>query len=226
MQALRNLLDKVEPMFEKGGKLEKMYPAYEALDTFLYSPGSVTKTNAHVRDGIDLKRMMSIVVVALVPCIFMALYNTGRQANLAIADMGLEGQSGWRGAVLDFLGVGYDPVNLIACMIHGALFFVPVYAVTMAVGGTLEAIFSVVRKHEINEGFLVSGMLFPLTLPPTIPLWQVADRHRLRCGRRQGGLRRHGEKLPQPSADRPSLPVLRLFEPNRRRHGLDRRRRL
>lgn len=174
MKPLRNMLDKVEPMFEKGGKLEKAYPLYEAADTFLFSPKDTTKTNAHVRDALDLKRMMSTVIAALVPCILMAMYNTGLQANLAIQDLGLEGQSGWRGQVISALGLGYDPTNILACFLHGALFFLPVYAVCMAVGGTWEAIFATIRGHEINEGFLVTGMLFPLTLPPTIPLWQVA----------------------------------------------------
>ena len=174
MKALRALLDKQGELFHKGGKLERLYPLYEAGDTFLYTPGETTKTTAHVRDGIDLKRMMSVVIAALGPCIFMALFNTGRQANLAMADLGIEMQSGWRGKVIEFLGLGYNPTNLLDCIVHGALFFVPIYAVTMAVGGGWEALFSIVRKHEINEGFLVTGMLFPLTLPPTIPLWQVA----------------------------------------------------
>lgn len=174
MKPLRNLLDKVEPLFEKGGKLEKLYPAYEAMDTFLYTPADRTKTTAHIRDAIDLKRVMTMVIVALVPCIFMAMFNTGRQANLAMQDLGIAAQAGWRGSVIDALGLGYDPSNVLACLIHGALFFLPVYIVTMAVGGTIEAIFASIRGHEINEGFLVTGMLFPLTLPATIPLWQVA----------------------------------------------------
>ena len=118
--------------------------------------------------------MMSMVIVALIPCIFMAMYNTGLQANIAMENLGVESQAGWRGAVLDAIGVGYSPSNILACILHGALFFLPVYIVCMAAGGAWEALFSVVRGHEINEGFLVTGMLFPLTLPPTIPLWQVA----------------------------------------------------
>lgn len=174
MKALRDLLDKFHPLFTKGGKLERLYPLYEAGDTFLYTPGEVTKTGSHVRDSLDLKRMMSFVIVALVPCILMALYNTGYQANLAYTEMGAESIPGWRGALIGALGIGHDPSSLIANIIHGALYFIPVYAVCMAVGGTCELIFSIIRRHEINEGFLVTGMLFPLTLPPTIPLWQVA----------------------------------------------------
>ena len=193
---LRNLLDKIEPLFHKGGKLEKLYPLYEANDTFLYTPGDVAKGSTHVRDAIDTKRMMSMVIVALLPCIFMALYNTGYQAQKVIAagtaisvsetlfDAVWTGN--WRFDVLQYLGVldeNYscpDPGgffsfgSMLGCLLHGALYFLPVYIVTMAVGGHCELIFSVIRKHEINEGFLVTGMLFPLTLPPNIPLWQVA----------------------------------------------------
>ncbi len=175
MKPLRKMLDRMHPSFSKGGKLEKLYPLYEAADTFLYTPGEVTKGPSHVRDAIDLKRMMSIVVAALVPCIFMALYNTGYQANAAIASSeSITAFSSWRAAIYTGLGFGYDPGNLLACIVHGALYFIPAYIVTMTAGGIAEVIFSIVRKHEVNEGFLVTGMLIPLTLPPTIPLWQVA----------------------------------------------------
>lgn len=186
---IRKTLDKFKPLFEKGGKLEKLYPLYEANDTFLYTSGEVTKGTTHVRDAIDTKRLMSMVIVALLPCILMALYNTGYQAQVLIAAQGdtfappesfLDG--GWRYSLLDWLGVDYrnpgkeflDLSRLIPCMIHGALFFFPIYIITMAVGGICEVIFSVVRGHEINEGFLVTGMLYPLTLPPDMPLWQTA----------------------------------------------------
>ena len=175
MKFLRNLLDKVEPHFTKGGKLERLYPLYEALDTFLYTPGEVTKSTAHVRDSLDMKRMMSMVVVALVPTIFMALYNTGYQANLLIEAGRGKPVDSWRNAVLQTLGYAdYDPNNFIGCLLHGALWFLPLYIVTMTVGGTFEVIFSIIRRHEVNEGFLVTGMLYPLTLSPTTPLWIAA----------------------------------------------------
>ncbi len=174
MQFLRSFLDYVEPQFKKGGRLERLYPAYEAVDTFLFTPGEVTGGPSHVRDGLDLKRMMITVVVSLVPCIFMAMWNTGYQIHLAMESMGLESAAGWRGVVMDVLGFPYDSGNFFSNIFHGALYFLPVFLVCNIVGGTLEAIFSLIRKHEINEGFLVTGMLFPLTLPPTIPLWQVA----------------------------------------------------
>jgi len=173
MQFLRNLLDKAEKPFHKGGKLEKLYPLYEATDTFLYTPPDVTKASSHVRDAIDLKRMMITVVLALLPCVLFAMYNTGFQANYAIAH-GAAALANWQTSLFQMLGFGFDPTSVLACMLHGAIYFLPVYLVTMLVGGHAEVLFAIVRKHEINEGFLVTGLLFPLTLPPTIPLWQVA----------------------------------------------------
>jgi Na+-transporting NADH:ubiquinone oxidoreductase subunit B len=183
MKFLRNKLDQIEPLFHKGGKLERLYPAYEALDTFLYTPGTVTSGASHIRDGMDVKRMMIFVVIALTPCIYMACWNTGYQANSAAVSVIAGGLSadeviaelGWRGSVLHALGWSPETGgSWFWHVIHGALYFVPVFIVTNVVGGTWELIFSCVRGHEINEGFLVTGMLFPLTLPATIPLWQVA----------------------------------------------------
>ncbi len=172
MKFIRTLLDKQRPLFEKGGKLKRLYPLYEANDTFLFTPGTVTKGAAHVRDAVDLKRIMITVVIALLPCTFMALYNTGLQANSAMAEGATA--EGWRGAVIGALGLGYSPSNFLACLIHGALYYFPVMIVGFAVGGACEVVFSIVRKHDVNEGFLVTGALLPLILPPTIPLWQVA----------------------------------------------------
>ncbi len=171
---MRAILDSLERHFKPGGRLERLYPLYEAADTFLYTPGSTTRGASHVRDGLDLKRMMVTVVLSLLPCVAMALYNTGYQANLAISQ-GAQPLANWQTATLGYLGFGaFDPSDILGCVIHGALYYVPVLVVTFAIGGNCEALFSIVRKHEINEGFLVTGMLFPLVLPPTIPLWQVA----------------------------------------------------
>ncbi len=173
MKALRSFLDKQGKMFEPGGKLEKLHPLWEAQDSFLYTPGKVTKGASHVRDALDLKRMMGMVVVALIPAVLMAMYNTGYQAHLAIAG-GAAALDNWQTAAMGWLGMAFDPKDVLACFIHGALYYLPVVIVTLAVGGNCEALFSIVRKHDINEGFLVTWMLFPLILPPTIPLWQVA----------------------------------------------------
>ena len=177
MKFLRDTLDKLHPLFTKGGKLEKLYPLYEAGDTFLYTPGEVTKGSTHVRDALDLKRMMIMVVLALVPCVFMSLWNTGYQANLAIEAMeqaGLEPYFDWHHTIHSTLGLGHNPSSFLDNVVYGATFFLPVYIVCMTFGGICEVIFSCIRGHEVNEGFLVSGLLFPLTLPPGIPLWQVA----------------------------------------------------
>lgn len=179
MRRLRSILDRNARHFETGGKLHRLYALWEAGDTFLYTPGKVTAAPSHVRDAIDLKRLMSIVVVALVPCMLMAMYNTGYQTHLAI-EAGAAPLADWRTAVFESLGFDLgsrgDPLSasVLACFVHGALYFIPVYLVTIVVGGLFEAIFAIVRRHEINEGFLVTSALFPLTLPPTIPLWQVA----------------------------------------------------
>jgi Na+-transporting NADH:ubiquinone oxidoreductase subunit B len=174
MRGLRNFLDRQEKHFSKGGKLEKLYPLFEATDSFLFTSGKVTKRASHVRDVMDLKRVMMCVVYALIPCVYMALYNTGLQANLALLELGVTDVPGWRGNILTALGVGINPDSIIANAAHGALYFFPVYITTVAAGGLWEVLFASVRKHEINEGFLVTSLLFPLILPPDIPLWQVA----------------------------------------------------
>ncbi len=174
MKLLRNILDNQGKHFHKGGKLEKFFYLYEAIDEFLFTQGRVTASSPHVRDTIELKRVMITVVYALIPTVIFALYNTGLQANLALAKEGIASVEGWRGMVLSLLGTGYNAESVLQNMIHGALYFLPVYIVTIAVGGLWEAVFAIVRRHEINEGFLVTSLLFPLILPPDIPLWQVA----------------------------------------------------
>lgn len=171
---LRQKLDQVAPLFHKGGKYEKFYPLFEATDTFLFTPGMTTKSASHVRDAIDQKRMMITVIVALLPCLLMAMYNTGYQAHYWVSQ-GAAPLQDWQTQVFQSLGFATnDPGNLVGNLVHGALYFLPLYAVVMAVGGNVEALFCVARGHEITEGFLVTGALLPLTLPPTMPLWQAA----------------------------------------------------
>ena len=173
MKFLRNLLDKQEQLFKKGNKLSYLYPLFEAIDTFLYTSGDVTKGPSHVRDGIDLKRLMTTVVVALAGCIYMAMYNTGYQAHVAIAG-GAPPLDTWQTDTMQALGLPLDPSSILACLVHGALYYIPILLVTLVIGGSWEALFAIVRKHDINEGFLVTWMLFPLILPATTDLWQVA----------------------------------------------------
>ncbi|MAA75574.1 MAG: NADH:ubiquinone reductase (Na(+)-transporting) subunit B [Salinisphaeraceae bacterium] len=174
MSGLRKALDRAHPLFAKGGKLEKYYALYEMVDTFFYTPPDVARTAPHVRDGIDLKRVMIYVWLATFPCMFMACWNTGYQANMAMAGMGLDEVANWREIPLHLLGVGFSPDSFWDNFIHGLWYFLPVYIVTFVVGGVWEVLFAAVRNHEINEGFFVTSILFALTLPPSIPLWQVA----------------------------------------------------
>lgn len=174
MKFLKEFFENQEKHFVKGGKLEKMYPLYEATFTFMFTPGTVTKSGSHVRDAMDLKRMMMMVVFALIPAVLMALFNTGYQANIALEKLGQTSINSWQGSVIEWLGIGYNSANLLGNVVLGALYFFPIYLVTIAIGGFWEVLFATVRKHEINEGFLVTSLLFPLILPPDIPYWQVA----------------------------------------------------
>ncbi len=170
---IRQTLDNLEPHFHKGGKYEKFYALYEAVDTIFYSPPDVTRTTAHVRDGIDLKRIMITVWFCTFPAMFFGMYNAGLQANLAIAD-GYSALGGWREAVTMTLAGGNDPGSIWADFVLGATYFLPIYLVTFVVGGFWEVLFAVKRGHEVNEGFFVTSVLYALILPATIPLWQVA----------------------------------------------------
>ncbi len=172
MQALRDLLDKIEPLTHKGEKLEKLASLFEAIDTLAFSPGHQTRTGSHVRDGLDYKRMMILVVIALGPCLLMALWNTGYQACLAI-DAGAAPLDDWQNRAFESLGGQYVAGNPLWCALLGALYFGPVFLVVHVVGLGIEVVTAQLRGHEVSEGFLVTGALLPLILPPTIPLWQV-----------------------------------------------------
>ena len=169
--ALRKILDNMEHHFQEGGRFQKWFPLFEVFDTFLYAPDSVTRSTAHVRDGVDLKRIMITVWLAAFPAMFYGMYNLGVQAT----DVMPAGQlvEGWRGWLIALLG-GYDGSNLWHCLWYGAVFFLPIYIVTFLVGIAWEILFAMQRGHEVNEGFFVTSILFALTCPPDIPLWQVA----------------------------------------------------
>ncbi|WP_373492813.1 NADH:ubiquinone reductase (Na(+)-transporting) subunit B [Aquiflexum sp.] len=157
MKFLRDLLDKQKPLFHKGGKFENLYYLFEAGETFMFSPNHTNGIKgAQVKDAIDLKRMMITVVIAMIPCLLFGIYNTGHQHFLA---------TGQTAGLWDDFG----PKLLI-----GLELVLPIVIVAYAAGGLVEAGFAVVRKHPINEGFLVTGMLIPLVVPATLPLWQVA----------------------------------------------------
>lgn len=176
MKRIQKFFEDIEPHFHQGGKYEKFYALYEAVATVFFTPGMVNKHKTHVRDSVDLKRVMIFVWMAAFPAMFWGWYNVGFNANSAILAQGLNPAEldGWRHAVMNFLGCGYDVGSVLSNMFHGAMYFLPVYFVTFAVGIFWEVLFCSVRGHEVNEGFFVTSILFALTLPPTIPLWQVA----------------------------------------------------
>ncbi len=168
--SIRSFMDGIAPHFEKGGKFQWAYPAYEAIDTALYTPGKVTGGAAHVRDGLDLKRiMMTVWICAWIPALVGA-YFVGLHANEAMQAAGVTAVEGWRGWFINGL-TGLDPTSVWDNVVHGLAYFIPLYVTVFAVGIAFEIWFASVRGHEVNEGFFVTSILFTLTLPPTLPLW-------------------------------------------------------
>ena len=154
MKALRKNIDKIKPHFEKGGRFEKLHSTFEAFETFLFVPNKVTAKGSHIRDSIDMKRTMSAVIMAMIPALLFGIWNVGYQHFLsegAIAETGF-----WT-----IVGFGVAKV-------------LPIIIVSYVVGLGIEFYFAQIRGHEVNEGFLVSGMLIPLVMPPDVPLWMVA----------------------------------------------------
>lgn len=171
---LKKFIEDIEPHFEKGGKHEKWFALYEAVATGLFTPGYVNKGKTHIRDSIDLKRIMITVWLAVFPAMFWGMYNIGFQAVDAITN-GYALADSWQVGLFHMLG-GQLTVDSgwFSMMLYGACFFLPIYMTTFIVGGFWEVLFAAVRKHEVNEGFFVTSILFALILPATIPLWQVA----------------------------------------------------
>lgn len=170
---MRKILDNMAPHFHKGGKYESWYSLYEAIDTFLYKPADVTKTSSHVRDGIDLKRIMITVWLCTFPAMIFGMYNVGLQANTILAEMGMSNLEGWRGSVVS-LFAGHDPASWWDNFWLGAMYFIPLYATVFIAGIFWEILFAIKRGHEVNEGFFVTSVLFALICPPSLPLWQAA----------------------------------------------------
>ena len=152
MKVIRKQLDKIREPFEEGGKLEKYQPAINALDTFLFVPKYTTKNGAHIRDAVDLKRTMITVILALIPALLFGMWNAGHQ---------------------HFTQLGQEP-GILEAFLHGAYKIVPMIVVSYGVGLAIEFFFAVKRGHEVNEGYLVTGLLIPMIMPIDIPLWMVA----------------------------------------------------
>ena len=152
MRLIRNILDNIKPHFQEGGKLEKMYPAYDAFETFLFVPDHTTKFGSHIRDAIDLKRTMITVLIALMPALLFGMWNVGQ---------------------LHFTAIG-ESFTLISAFTFGALKMLPLIAISYGVGLSIEFAFAISRGHSVNEGYLVTGMLIPMVMPIDIPLWMLA----------------------------------------------------
>ena len=170
---LRSFLDDVAPSFERGGKLESLYPLYEAIDTFFYTPSSTTSGASHVRDGLNLKRVMITVWLCAFLPVFVGSYFIGLNANEAMQALGMTSVGNWRGFFLNGL-VSYDPNSVWDCLVHGLAYFIPLYITVFVAGILFELWFASKRGHEINEGYFVTSILFTLSLPPSIPLWMAA----------------------------------------------------
>jgi len=154
MKGLRKILDNVKPNFEEGGKFEKLGSLFDAIDTLLYVPNKVTQSGSHIRDAIDMKRTMIIVVMAMIPATIFGMWNVGYFHFLSLGE--LAGKDFWQ-----LLGFGFVKV-------------LPIIVVSYATGLTIEIIFAQIRKHDVPEGFFVTGMLIPLIMPVDVPLWMVA----------------------------------------------------
>ncbi|KGJ90238.1 NADH:ubiquinone reductase (Na(+)-transporting) subunit B [Thalassotalea sp. ND16A] len=171
---LKKFIEDIEPHFEKGGKHEKWFALYEAVATGLFTPGYVTKGKTHIRDSIDLKRIMITVWLAVFPAMFFGMYNIGYQAVDALS-AGYALADSWQVGLFHMVGGQLTADSgWFSMMLYGAFFFLPIYATVFIVGGFWEVLFAAVRKHEVNEGFFVTSILFALILPATIPLWQAA----------------------------------------------------
>ncbi|MCK4346516.1 MAG: NADH:ubiquinone reductase (Na(+)-transporting) subunit B [Bacteroidales bacterium] len=152
MKSLRKVVDKIKPNFERGGRFGYLHSTFEAFESFLFVPNKVTTRGSHIRDSIDMKRTMSIVVIAVIPALLFGIWNVG---------------------YLHFLSIGQD-ADFWQMVGHGVLKVLPIIVVSYVTGLGIEFIFAQIRGHEVNEGFLVSGMLIPLIIPVDVPLWMVA----------------------------------------------------
>jgi len=158
MQFLRDILDKIKPNVEPGGKFEYMHTTFDALESFLFVPNTVTKNGTHIRDGIDLKRTMDHVIKALIPCLLFGMWNVGHQHYITLGGAG--GNNWGEEFFWEF--------------VYGLQVVLPIVVTSYLAGLAVEFIFTSIKKEQINEGYLVTGMLIPLVMPPTVPLWMVA----------------------------------------------------
>lgn len=178
--SLKHLLEKFEPQFLPGGRFERWFPLYEAAATIFYTPGTVTGKSSHIRDNVDLKRIMIMVWFAVFPAMFWGMYNIGNQTILALGEQSAASlaqliDGNWHYWLTSLLGGSLQAdAGICSKILLGASYFLPIYLTVFAIGGFWEVLFCIVRRHEINEGFFVTSILFALIVPPTLPLWQAA----------------------------------------------------
>ena len=172
MKVIRNFFDNQKPNFSPGGKREKYFPLYDVFENLFFLSKNKTTNPIHVRDAIDIQRVMAIVWISTFPAMFFGMYNIGSQSLEYLSLINSQNTGDWHHYLIS--PVGYNPYNFINKFWFGAMYFMPIYAVTFIVGFAWEMLFAIIRKHEINEGFFVSSVLFALSCPPDIPLWQAA----------------------------------------------------
>ena len=172
MKFLRNLFDDAKPSFSKGGAAEKYFPIFDIFENLFFLSRNRTKNPIHVRDALDIQRMMVIVWLATFPAMFFGMYNIGNQSLEYLALINTQNTGDWHHYLVNIFG--YEPNSFINKIWFGAVYFIPIYATTFLVGISWEILFAIIRKHEVNEGFFVSSVLFALSCPPDLPLWQAA----------------------------------------------------
>ena len=172
MKVIRNFFDNQKSNFSPGGKREKYFPLYDVFENLFFLSKNKTTNPIHVRDAIDIQRVMAIVWISTFPAMFFGMYNIGSQSLEYLSLINSQNTGDWHHYLIS--PVGYNPDNFINKFWFGAMYFMPIYAVTFIVGFAWEMLFAIIRKHEINEGFFVSSVLFALSCPPDIPLWQAA----------------------------------------------------
>lgn len=171
--ALQKIFDKAHMKFAKQGEHSLNRALFTLFDRFVYSRPATTDAGPHIRDSANVQRLMNYFVIATLPCWLIGMWNLGYQTNLAMAHFELDGASGWRGALLDYMGIGFNPQNMLACFWHGLLYFIPVFVVALLVGAVWESVFATLRRKPVDEGVLYVAWFYALILPATAPLYQV-----------------------------------------------------
>ena len=171
--ALQKGFDRLRMKFAKQGEHSVNRALFTLFDRFVYSTPAYTSAGPHVRDPANVQRLMNYFVIATLPCWFIGMWNLGYQTNIAMAQFGLDAASGWRGWILGLLGIGYNPQDIIACFLHGLIYFLPVFIVALLTGAVWEAVFATLRRKPVDEGVLAIAWLYAMILPATAPLYQV-----------------------------------------------------